>query len=85
MAMAKSGYGTLNTASTSVKVPLNTAGQIAQAGDETKGSKRITLRGVNIDNDLESNTAVLDAFVTYFAGGTQDSLTNTMTAKWEVE
>lgn len=83
MAMAKAGYSTLNIATTSVKVPTNLDGQIAQAGDTVKGDKRIQIKGVNIDNDLTSNTAVLDAFVTYFAGGSQDSLSNTMSAKWE--
>lgn len=85
MAIAKTGYSTLNTATTSVKVNLNTDGNIAQAGDTIKGSKNISVRGVNIDNDLTSNTEVLGAFIGYFGGGTQDSLTNTMTAKWEAE
>lgn len=83
MAIAKTGYGTLNTATTSVKVPLNANGSIAQSGEAVTGSKRISVKGVNIDNDLASNTAVVDVFVNYFAGGSQDSLSNTMSAKWE--
>ncbi len=84
MSIAKQGYKSLNTASTSVKVPLNANGSIAQAGEEVTGSKRINIKGVNIDNGLEDNTEVMQAFVNYFAGGSQDSLSNTMTAKWEV-
>lgn len=85
MAIAKTGYNTLNVATTSVKVNVDSNGYIAQAGDTVAGTKRINIKGVSIDNDLSSNTAVLDAFVTYFAGGSQDSLSNTMTAKWEAE
>lgn len=85
MAIVKNGYKTLNTASTSVKVGLNANGTIAQNGETVTGSKRINVTGVNIDNDLSSNTQVLEVFVNYFAGGSQDSLSNTMSAKWEAE
>ena len=85
MAIAKTGYTTQNIATTSVKVNLNTNGTIAQPGDIVKGAKNVSIRGVNIDNDLSSNTAVLETFIGYFGGGTQDSLSNTMTAKWEAE
>lgn len=85
MALAKEGYATQNIASTSVKVNLNANGTIAQEGETVVGTKRINIAGVNIDNGLTSNTAVLEVFVNYFGGGTQDSLSNTMSAKWEVE
>lgn len=85
MAITKQGYRTLNTANTSVKVALNRNGTIAQSGETVTGSKTITIKGVSIDNNLENNTEVLDVFLNYFGGGSQDSLSNTMTAKWEAE
>lgn len=85
MAIAKTGYGTLNTATTSVKVAVNESGYIAQEGEAVHGNKQISIKGINIDNNLSNNTEVLDVFIGYFAGGSQDSLTNTMTAKWLAE
>lgn len=83
--LSKTGYGDLHTGTTSVKINLNTEGQIAQSGDTIKGTKSFSVKNASVDNDLESNTTVLGAFIEYFGGGTQDSLTNTFSAKWEAE
>lgn len=79
----KEGYTAEYAGNTSVKIELNADGNIAQPGESAAKNKTFTVKGVNINNSLTANTMVLEAFLS-FARGTQDSLTNTASAKWEV-
>lgn len=83
MAMQKTGYSEAHNGTTAVKIPIDTNGYIAPAGTQAAGSKRIQINRVAAENSLEDNTEVLNFFLT-LAQGQQDSLTNTMSVKWEV-
>lgn len=83
MAMTKTGYSDAKIGTTAVKVPIDSNGYIAPAGVESAGTKRMQINRVAAENDLTDNTEVLNFFLT-LAQGQQDSLTNTMSVKWEV-
>lgn len=62
MAMTREGYATEYNAKTSEKVAITTGGNLALSGDPIIGEKRITIKGVNVDNDLEKNHSVFGLF-----------------------
>lgn len=82
MAMAKAGYITAYTAKSTEKLDLNEDGNIAQAGDAIAGVKRITMPGLNPENDLTTNHNVIKLFYD-IVGGTTDELSNKFTITWE--
>lgn len=82
MAFTKNGYKPKYVSNTDVKVNLNADGNFAQAGETVAGQKRYTLKGANIENSLEQNTEVLEAFLGIVGAG-QDSLSNRASVTWE--
>lgn len=84
MGMVKAGYREAYRGVTAAKVPITEDGNIAQTGDTVAGTKKFQVAQVNAGNDLEANNKVLDLFIGLIAGGTHDSLTNTMRVNWKV-
>lgn len=81
--LTKTGYTDKYAGTTSVKIDMNSDGNIAQPGEAVAATKRFTFRGVNSTNTLQDNTTVIAAFLS-FANGTQDSLSNRASVTWEV-
>lgn len=84
MGMVKQGYREAYRGVTAVKVPITADGNIAQDGDTVAGTKRMQISQVNADNGLPENNKVFDLFIGLIAGGSHDSLTNTMRVNWQV-
>lgn len=83
MALAKEGYTAAVQGTTAAKVAMTEDGYIAVAGDTPASSKNFQITKVAAENSLTDNTEVLNFFL-QLANGTADSLTNTMSVKWEV-
>ena len=77
-------FSAANVANVKMKVNMNTAGTIAQSGDEVKGTKMPLLAGIKANATLTEATAVYDAFYGTIALGTFDSLTAVKTITQEV-
>lgn len=82
MAFPKTGYKSKYVSNTDVKVNLNAEGNFAQEGEAVAGQKRYTLKGAKIENSLEQNTVLLEAFLGIVGAG-QDSLSNRASVTWE--
>lgn len=83
MAMIKTGYSDAIQGTTRVNVALDSEGYLAPVGTTAAGKKAFQISKVNADNTLAENTDVLNFFL-QLANGRGDSLTNTMSVKWEV-
>lgn len=83
MAMEKTGYTEAIQGTTRVNVALDENGYLAPEGTTAAGKKSFQISKVNADNSLVDNTEVLNFFL-QLANGRADSLSNTMTVKWEV-
>lgn len=83
MAMEKAGYTNAIQGTTRVNVALDENGYLAPEGVLAAGKKGFQISKVNADNSLVDNTEVLNFFL-QLANGRGDSLTNTMSVKWEV-
>lgn len=83
MSLSKDGYRDAQQAVTKVKVPITADGNIAQSGDTATGTKSFRVNQVNAANGLTDNQDILNLFIG-FAGGTTDSVSNTMAVTWEV-
>lgn len=83
MAMEKTGYTDAIQGTTRVNVALDENGYLAPAGTAAAGKKAFQISKVNADNSLTDNTDVLNFFL-QLANGQSDSLSNTMSVKWEV-
>ncbi len=83
MAMIKTGYSDAIQGTTRVNVALDSDGYLAPEGTTAAGKKAFQISKVNADNTLAENTDVLNFFL-QLANGRGDSLTNTMSVKWEV-
>lgn len=83
MAMEKTGYTDAIQGTTRVNVALDENGYLAPEGTTAAGKRAFQISKVNADNGLEDNTEVLNFFL-QLANGRADSLTNTMSVKWEV-
>lgn len=82
MGMAKTGYITAYTGKSTEKLNLNADGNIAQQGETVASTKRITMQGLNPNNDLTTNHNVIKLFYD-IAGGYTDELSNKFTVTWE--
>lgn len=83
MAMEKAGYTDAIQGTTRVNVALDENGYLAPEGVTAAGNRSFQISKVNADNTLEDNTDVLNFFL-QLANGRGDSLSNTMSVKWEV-
>lgn len=83
MALQKTGYADANQGQTNVKVAMDENGYIATETAVAVSAKNFSIKQVNSENDLTDNTEVLNFFL-QLAGGRAESLTNTMSVKWEV-
>ena len=83
MALIKTGYRDAIQGTTRVNVALDENGYLAPEGTTAMGKKGFQISKVNADNTLAENTEVLNFFL-QLANGRADSLTNTMSVKWEV-
>lgn len=83
MAMEKTGYTDAIQGTTRVNVALDEDGYLAPEGTSSAGKRAFQISKVNADNSLTDNTEVLNFFL-QLANGRADSLTNTMSVKWEV-
>lgn len=83
MAMEKTGYTDAIQGTTRVNVALDEDGYLAPEGTTATGKRAFQISKVNADNSLADNTEVLNFFL-QLANGRADSLTNTMSVKWEV-
>ena len=83
MALEKTGYTAAVQGTTKVNIGITEDGYIAVAGDTVAGKKSFQVNKVAAENSLSDNTEVLDFFIT-LANGSSDSLSNTMSVKWEV-
>lgn len=83
MSLAKEGYRDAQQAVTKVKVLVDANGNIAQDASTATGSKNFRINQVNAANGLTDNQDVLNLFVG-FAGGLTEQTTNTMTVTWGV-
>lgn len=83
MAMEKTGYTAAIQGTTRVYAALDEDGYLAPEGTTAAGKRAVQISKVNADNSLQDNTDVLNFFLT-LANGRADSLTNTMSVKWEV-
>lgn len=83
MALQKTGYADANQGQTNVKIAIDENGYIATETAVAVSAKNFNIKQVNSENGLEDNTEVLNFFL-QLAGGRADSLTNTMSVKWEV-
>ena len=61
---------------------MNDEGYIAQEDDTVAATKRITMPGLNPDNDLATNHNVISLFYD-IVGGYTDELSNKFTITWE--
>lgn len=82
MGLAKNGYTDAKTGRVSEKILLNENGLIAQEGEAIGGQKNFSLT-VNAENVLSTNRNVIDAFMV-FVGGSTDNLTDKFSVTWEV-
>ena len=83
MALEKTGYTDAIQGTTRVNVALDENGYLAPEGTTAAGKRAFQISKVNADNSLVDNTEVLNFFL-QLANGRGDSLTNTMSVKWEV-
>lgn len=82
MGMAKTGYITAYAGKATEKLNLNRDGNIAQEGETVASTKRITMPGLNPENNLETNHNVIQLFYD-IVGGYTDELSNKFTVTWE--
>lgn len=82
MGMAKAGYVTAYTGKATEKLNLNDEGMIAQEDDAVAATKRITMPGLNPENDLTTNHNVIELFYS-IVGGYTEELSNKFTITWE--
>lgn len=83
MALAKEGYTPALRGTTKVNIPIDESGYIVPEGGNAASTKTFTITAVSAENSLTDNTDVLSFFL-QLANGQQDSLSNTMSVKWEV-
>ena len=81
MALTKTGYDSVK-GSTKAKVNVNASGDIALSGETVAGSKYVSFKNVNTDNNLAKNTIIFDAFLNNFFGALTDDSTNQMSVTW---
>lgn len=83
MSLEKTGYTSAVVGTTKAKIAIDENGYIAPSGTTAAGTKNFSINRVAAENSLTDNTDVLNFFLN-LAQGRQDSLTNSMTVKWEV-
>lgn len=83
MALEKTGYTAAIQGTTKVNVAVDSDGYLAPTTTPSVGTKKFQISKVSAENTLVDNTEVLNFFLN-LANGQSDSLTNTMSVKWEV-
>lgn len=81
MALTKTGYDSVK-GSTKAKVNVNSDGHIALTGETVAGSKYVSFKNVNTDNNLAKNVIIFNAFLANFFGAATDDETNQMSVTW---
>lgn len=81
--MQKEGYKNAIRGTASMKVGVDSAGNIAQTGDTVTGSKRINFTIANADNALVQNQQLAEIFIG-FIGGSGDRLSQEFKVTWGV-
>lgn len=81
--MQKEGYRDAIRGTASIKVGVDSAGNIAQAGDTVTGQKRISFTAANADNNLTRNQELVELFIG-FVGGTGNRQSQEFKVAWGV-
>lgn len=83
MALEKSGYSAAIVGTSKMNYGVDEDGYLAPEGTTAAGVKSFQITKVNADNSATDNSEVLGFFLN-LANGQYDTVTNTMTVKWEV-
>lgn len=82
MGIAKQGYITAYAGKATELLDLDADGNIRQAGEAVDSQKRITMQGLNPENNLTVNHNVIKLFYD-IVGGSTEELSNKFTVTWE--